>query len=96
VPCPFATPVPEIGNHATSEYQESQLERDLLVGNTPWVLKAIEEHCITHTIASRLLAVAEKYKRMDEFRDEFIRWKKEIRKALHRRTKSVAATTRMS
>lgn len=65
--------------------KESQLERDLLVGNTPWVLTAIEEHCITHTIASRLLAVAEKYKRMDEFRDEFIRWKKEIRKALRKK-----------
>jgi ParB-like chromosome segregation protein Spo0J len=65
--------------------KESQLERDLLVGNTLWVLKAIEEHCITHTIASRLLAVAEKYKRMDEFRDEFTRWKKEIRKALRKK-----------
>lgn len=66
--------------------KESQLDRDLLVGDTPWILEAIEAHNITHSTAARLLAVAEKHERMDEFRDEFDRWVRTVKHML--RTKN--------
>ena len=65
--------------------KDSQLDRDLLVGGTPWVLKAIEEHCIQHSTAARLLAFAEKHERTDEFRGEFKRWVKAITKMLRKK-----------
>lgn len=66
--------------------KDSQLERDLLVGRTPWMLDHIASRNITHSQAATLLAAAEKHDRVAEFRDEFDLWVANTKKTL--RTKN--------
>lgn len=53
---------------------EKQVDRYLLIGKCDWMLAHIQDHNITATRAADLLTTANKYSRIDEFRDEFEAW----------------------
>jgi hypothetical protein len=58
---------------------EKQVERYLLIGQCDWMLTHIQDHNITATRAADLLTTANKYSRIDEFRDEFEAWVEQVK-----------------
>lgn len=65
--------------------KDSQLERDLLVGRTPWMLEHIALRNINHSTAAMLLAASEKHDRVSDFRDEFDLWVANTKKMLRKK-----------
>lgn len=66
--------VPKVIIQSTLKIKETQLERDLLVGETEWMLTAIVAKQIKQTTAGELLRLAKENDREDEFKSEFDDW----------------------
>lgn len=69
------------------DMKETQLERDLLVGGTKWMMDLIVEKSIDQTRAAELLSVAHKKNCIDQFKEELELWVEEVKLKIKRLTR---------